>query len=296
MDSSAQSTATAIDHVGLVGHDVADLRATYTRLGFTVTSATPEMQPSPDGKREIPLGQLTAHIAFPTSCIELTAVRHPGQGNHLDKWLARRAGLHVFALHAENVTEAYETLVSAGLIMTPPRSSIRRVTGNGVKAKGRFTWFALPESIAQEAFSRVMQHDTPEVVFDPRLTHHANGANGIRSVFAVVDNMDEAFARYKRLPGTKHRSFAIGRTILMNQQQFVVMERRGFGAMFPGLDIPAEPHLGGYALTVADIDYTRTFLTKAGVYFRNWGEQGIWIPPEDAGGAVLALVDQSAPV
>ncbi|TAL01675.1 MAG: VOC family protein [Rhodospirillaceae bacterium] len=295
MNSTLQSTTTTIDHLGIVARDVAALREAYTRLGFTVTAATPVMQPGPDGKREIPLGQVAAHVAFSSTCLELIAVRHPGQGNHLDKWLARHEGLHVLGLHADDVAHASNELVAAGLIMPPVRASSRRITGNGVKGTARFKWFELPESIAREGFAYVVQHETPELVFDPRLTTHANGALGIRSVFAVVDNMDEAFARYQRLPGTKRRSFAIGRTIIMNQQQFVVVERSGFAAMFPGLDVPPAPHLGGFALAVADIAATRSVLAKAGVYFMNWGEQGLWIPPEDTGGTVLAFVDQSTP-
>jgi len=296
MNSAVQSTATTIDHLGIVAKDVAALRAAYMRLGFTVTAATPVMQVGPDGKREIPLGQITAHIAFPSTCLELIAVRHPGQGSHLDKWLARHEGLHVIALHADDAMQAAMELQAAGLILPPMRASSRRINGEGVKGTARFKWFELPDSIAREGFAYVVQHETPELVFDPRLTAHANGATGIRSVFAVVQNMDDAFGRYQRLPRTTRRSFAIGRTIIMNQQEFVVVEKTGFAAMFPGLDIPPPPHLGGFALTVTDIAATRSMLTKAGIYFQNWGENGVWVPPEDAGGTVLAFVDQRAPL
>jgi len=296
MDSAIQSPATTIDHLGLVGTDIGAMRAAYTRLGFTVSAATPVMQPGPDGKKEIPLGHVAAHIAFPSTYLELIAVRHPGQGNHLDKWLARREGLHVLGLRAEDITQSTTNLIAAGLILPPVRGSSRLVNGNGVKGTARFRWVELPESISREAFAYIQQHETPELVFDERLTTHANGAIGIRGVFAVVENMDEAFSRYQRLPGTRRRSFAVGRTIIMNQQQFVVVERSGLSAMFPGLDVAAAPHLGGYALNVADIAATRSTLAKAGVYFKNWGEKGIWVPPEDAGGAVLAFVDQSSPI
>jgi hypothetical protein len=296
MDSAPQSPTTSIDHLGVVARDIAALREAYVRLGFTVSAATPVMQPGPDRQKDLPLGHVAAHVAFPSTYLELIAVRHPGQGNHLDKWLARREGLHVLGLRAADVAQASADLISAGLILPPLRASFRRITGNGVKGIARFRWFELPESIAREGFAYVLQHETPELIFDPRLTSHPNGATGIRSVFAVVENMDEAFARYQRIPGTKRRSFAVGRTIVMNQQQFVAVERTGFSAMFPGLEIPAPPHLGGFALTVADIDATRAFFTKTGVYFKNWGEKGIWVPPEDTGGAVLAFVDQSSAV
>lgn len=296
MQSTVQSSTTTIDHVGLVTADIAALRTAYARLGFTVSAATQVMQPSPAGKRELPLGVVTAHIAFPSTCIELVAVRHPGQGSHLDKWLAKGEGSHVIGLRTEDITRAYEELTSAGLILPPIRVSSRRITGDGVKGIARMQSFELPESIAREGCVNVIQHDTPELIFDPRLTSHANGAMGVRSVFAVVDNMDEAFGRYHRLPGATRRSFAVGRTIIMNQQQFVVVERGGFTAMFPGLDVAQRPHIGGFAVTVADIALTRALFAKKGVYFRNWSDKGIWVPPEDTGGAVLAFVDQSAPI
>jgi catechol 2,3-dioxygenase-like lactoylglutathione lyase family enzyme len=296
MDSAIQSSATTIDHVGLVAKDVADLRAAYARLGFTVSAAAPVMQPGPDGTGEVPLGLLAAHIAFESTAIELIAVRHPGQGSHLDKWLAKREGLHVMGLRTDDIVRSYREMTSAGLILPPIRTALRKISGNGVKAIARSRSYELPESIAREGSAYIMHHDTPDIMYDPRRTTHANGALGLRSVFAVVENMDEAFGRYQRLPGTKRRSFAVGRTILLNQQQFVVVERGGFSAMFPGLDIPPAPHLGGYAVAVADIAATRALFAKTGIYFKNWGDKGIWVPPEDTGGAVLAFVDQSSPV
>jgi hypothetical protein len=296
MNSVVQSSTTTIDHVGLVAKDVAALREAYARLGFTVSAATPVTQPNPDGKREISLGLVSAHVAFASTCLELTAVRHPGQGCHLDKWLAKGEGPHVMGLRTSDIDRSYNELLAAGLILPPTRASSRRVTGNGVKGIAQMRWFELPESISREAFTCVIQHDTPELVYDPRLTSHANGALGIRSVFTVVENMDEAFGRYHRLPGTKRRSFAVGRTIIMNEQQIVVVERGGLTAMFPGLDVGQPPHIGGFALTVADLAATRALFAKQGIYFKNWGDKGIWVPPEDTGGAVVAFVDQSAPV
>jgi hypothetical protein len=278
----------------LVAADIAALRAAYARLGFMVSTATPVMQPDPGGSGEIPLGLLMAHIALQSTGIELIAVRHPGQGSSLDKWLAKREGLHAMGLRTSDIVWAYRELTAAGLVLPPIRTAMRRISGNGVKAVVQSRSFELPESIAREGSTYVIQYDAPDVMFDPRLTSHANGAVGIRSVFAVVENMDEAFGRYQRLPGTKRRSFAVGRTIVLNQQQFVVVERSGFNAMFPGLDVPPPPHLGGFAVAVTDIGATRSLFATTGISFKNWGDQGIWVSPEDTGGTVVAFVDQSS--
>jgi hypothetical protein len=157
----------------------------------------------------------------------------------------------------------------------------------------RFKWFELPESIAREAFTCVVEHLTPELVFVPDLTSHANGAWTIRTVFAVVGDSDEAFARYQRLPGTRRRSFAVGRAIMMCDQQFVVLEPKGFSALFPGATPPGAPCLAGYGLAVRDIAVTREVLSAAGVAFHPWGDRGLWVEAADAAGAVLVFSEES---
>jgi hypothetical protein len=292
MVSRLQSTETAIDHLGVVGTDIAAMRSAYIRLGFTVTQATPLMQPGPDGKGEVSLGQVSAHIVFPDTYLELSAVRHPGQGNHLDSWLARHEGLHILALRSGDAAQSLSDLIAAGLVMPPLRAASRVVTAGGVSGTARFKWFELPQSIAQEGFVCVVEHLTPELVFVRSLTDHANGARAVRTVFAIVRDMDEAFARYHRLPGTKKKSIAVGRAILMRDQQFVVLEPAGFAALFPGAKAPAAPALGGFTLAVDDIAVTRAVLEKAGVPFHYWGDTGLWVPPEHAGGAVVVFAEE----
>jgi hypothetical protein len=135
-----------------------------------------------------------------------------------------------------------------------------------------------------------VEHANPELVYGD--VPHPNGAWGLRTVFAVVENMDEAFARYQRLPGTKKKSFLVGRAILMRDQQFVVVEPKGFGALFPGATAPAAPALGGFTVAVEDIATTRGVLEAAEVPFHFWGDKGVWIGPEHTCGAVLVFVEE----
>ena len=290
MVSTLKSTETAIDHVGVVARDIAGLRAAYSRLGFVVSQATPLMQPGPDGKGDVSLGQVSAHVNFADSYLELTAVRHLGQGSHLDKWLARHEGLHILALQSADAAASLRDLIGAGLVMPPLRAASRQASAGTLSGAAKFKWFELPESIAREGFVCVVEHITPELVFGNDA--HPNGAWGLRTVFAVVESMDEAFTRYQRLPGTKKKSFLVGRAILMRDQQFVVVEPKGFNALFPGATAPTAPALGGFTLAVADIAVTRGVLEAAGVPFHFWGDKGIWVGPEFTGGAVLVFVEE----
>jgi hypothetical protein len=179
--------------------------------------------------------------------------------------------------------------------MPPLREASRRVAFGGATGIARFKWFELPDSISQEGFACVVQHLTPELVFLPTMTDHANTARAVRGVFAIVPDMEAAFARYQRLPGTRKKSFAVGRTIIMRDQQFVVVEPPGFAALFPGAKPPSAPCFGAYSLGVSDIAATRQVLENAGVPFQFWGDKGVWVAPEYAAGVVLVFVQEDEP-
>jgi catechol 2,3-dioxygenase-like lactoylglutathione lyase family enzyme len=142
----------------------------------------------------------------------------------------------------------------------------------------------------------VVEHQTPELVFIPALTQHANGATGLRGVGALVTDLDEAVGRYRRLPGASVRPFAFGRFVILKNQRFVAMTPKGLAALAPGAKLPEPPCLAAFAIKVKDIAATRAFLTRQGVPFQAGGEQTIWLKPEQACGAVLLFVDESVPV
>jgi catechol 2,3-dioxygenase-like lactoylglutathione lyase family enzyme len=295
MTSPVQASETTIDHIGLVGRDIAAMVATFRGLGFTVTEPTPLTQPDPDGN-PVPLGQLSAHVIFSDTYLELTALEHPGQGNHLDNWLAKHEGLHILALRTANAENAWDNFAQFGVVMPPIRHASRAVNAGGVRGIADFKWFQIPESIAAEGFGCVVEHLTPELVFIPSMTAHANGATGLRGVGALVNDLDEAVARYERLPGAKLKPVALGRYIILKNQRFVAMTPKGLVALAPGATLPPPPCFAAFAIKVKNIADTRQFLAERKVPFHVAGDLSIWLKPEQACGAVLLFVDESAPV
>lgn len=295
MTTRIQASETTIDHIGLVGRDIHKMVATFRGLGFTVTEPSALTQPDPDGN-PVPLGQLSAHVIFPDTYLELTAVEHPGQGNHLDTWLAKHEGLHILAFRAADAQASWEDFEKFGVVMPPIRHASRSVNAGGVRGIADFRWFQIPESIAAEGFACVVEHKTPELVFIPAMTGHANGATGLRGVGALVNSLDDAVSRYERLPGAKVRSFAMGRFITLKDQRFVAMTPKGMAALTPGAALPPPPCFAAFAIKVRDIAATRKFLTDQGVAFQVAGEKSVWLHPAQACGAVLLFIDESAPV
>lgn len=295
MTTRLQSSETTIDHVGLVGRDIAAMTAAYRRLGFTVTDPAALTQPGPDGD-PVPLGQVSAHIIFPDTYIELTAVLQPGQGNHLDRWIAKREGLHILALRSADAAASWDALAAHGLVMPPLRAASRDVKAGGARGIADFKWFQIPESIASEGFACVVEHQTPELVFIPAMTAHANGALRVLGLSALVGDLDEAVSRYRRLPGAEVKPFPLGRYIMLKTQRFVAMTAKGLAAVCPGAKLPDEPAFAAFAVTVKDIGATRACLAANGVPFQTSGEQSLWVKPEHACGSILMFVDESAAI
>jgi catechol 2,3-dioxygenase-like lactoylglutathione lyase family enzyme len=295
MTTRIQASETTIDHVGLVGRDIHKMVATFRGLGFTVTEPTPLTQPDADGN-PVPLGQLSAHVIFPDTYLELTAVEHPGQGNHLDGWLAKHEGLHILAFRTEDAQASWQDFEKFGVVMPPIRHASRAVNAGGVRGIADFRWFQIPDSIATEGFACVVEHRTPELVFIPAMSNHDNGASGLRGVGALVDNLDEAVGRYERLPGASVRSFPMGRFIKLKNQRFVAMTPKGVSGMFPGAKLPPPPCFATFGIKVRSIAETRAFLTARNIAFQASGEKSVWLRPDQACGAMLLFIDESAPV
>ncbi len=295
MTSRIQSSETTIDHVGIVGRDIHQMVATFRSLGFTVTEPAALTQPDAKGN-PVPLGQLSAHVIFPDTYLELTAVENPGQGNHLDNWLAKHEGLHILAFRAESAQQAWVDFEKFGVVMPPMRHASRNVNAGGARGIADFNWFQIPESIVIEGFACVVEHLTPELVFIPAMTNHQNGATGLRGVGAMVNNLTEAVSRYQRLPGAKVRSFPMGRFITLKNQRFVAMTPKGMAALAPGVKLPPPPCFGVFAIKVKNIATTRAFLAEKNIPVHIGGEKSVWLGPEQACGAMLLFVDESAPV
>ena len=64
---------TRLDHVGVVGRDLARLIAAYRRLGFALTEPRELLRVEPESGRRSGTGQWSCHAVFRRGYLELTA-------------------------------------------------------------------------------------------------------------------------------------------------------------------------------------------------------------------------------
>ncbi len=274
---------TGIDHVGLVSHDMAETEAVFRRLGFAVTAPAPLMGNGPDGKAR-PLGQDSQHIVFRDSYVELTAISDPA--NHLAPFIERYAGLHIVALGCSSADAAAADLAARG-IQTGPVMQASRHVAYGKPGLARFRWLRVPSATAPEGLFCVVEHETPETVYQEAVTAHPNSALGIAELMICVDDVGMTTARYQQMlaaPGTPVRG---GRAFDFGEARLIVVEADGFAQRYNGVRPPSLPWLGGFVVTVADIGHANALLRANGVGSIQTGPDRLWVHPEEAGGAVI---------
>lgn len=183
-------TGAALDHVGVVGRDLAALADAYRRLGFTLTP----LAPAAGGRIR------NRCVMLRRGYLELMAVAPGGASATLERFLARHEGAHIIALAIDDIVRAQERFRLIGWPDAAPEQSERPIDAadpDGPRA--RFTHLPVPEQ--PEARINLIQHQTPRLVWQPRFLAHANHAVGLDDVTIAVAAPAETAMRFSRLAG-----------------------------------------------------------------------------------------------
>ena len=275
------TVSTRLDHLGVVAHDVDRLVALYRKLGFSVSDPV-ELK---NGAAS--LGQDSAHFVFNDTYVELTAPHADVADQHLQPYLQRHEGLHLVGFDQGGAEEAALYYQQSDLGHVDVQESDRD-TGHGI---AKFKWFKLPDAFCDGAFSFSVEHVTPELVFHADATKHQNQATALISATMVVDDMDEAFGQFGKLPGVDLRTFAIGRIVVMGDQRLIFVEPSGFEALFANVDLHETPYCAAMAIRTNSLAAVKSLLKENGVPCQPWGDRAVWVHPDYTGGPVLQFMD-----
>ena len=183
-------TATIVlDHVGIVGHDLDVLAGQYERLGFTLTPRVPTSG-----------GRIVNRCAMlGQGYLELMALAPGGASATLDRFLARYEGAHIIALGVDDLAATRLRLRHAGYDNPEIEQSERPVDAIAGGPLARFAHLAIPEQ--PEARINLIQHLTPELLWQQPLLLHANHAVALQAVALAVAAPAATAERFSRLSG-----------------------------------------------------------------------------------------------
>lgn len=289
-------------HVGLVGRDLDRLAAQYERLGFALTPVSvPRFPLSPGGEPE-PVGAGNRHAIFRDSYLELLGVLDRTRWDSipvaqkgtfdLDRPLARYEGLHVLHLGTNDLDAVRNRLEQSGLNPSEIRPFQRPVETETGKQVMRARYLSLPDNCAPEALFQIAQHETPELVLQPRHMHHPNGAKALRDVIMCVADVEHAARRYEAIAGVPAKRDERVRRLELGRSDIVITDTKGLAALLPYPKVLVLPFLAGFTLA-ADLRMTRDYLGSQRIAADAIGETLV-VGPAYAGGTFVRFCDQKA--
>ena len=270
---------TSIDHIGIVGRDLSDLEDWYGQIGFRVAPRC-ELVSLSDQDEPQPMNQHNSHLVFSRSYVELTAVTGELAGHHLEQSLRRYYGLHILVMLSVNAERDYRHLLDAGFHPNQPGLAGRTIDYPSASGMGRFRWFRIPESEAPESYLCFVEHLTPELVFDPALTDHPNGATELIGLSICVDDPERSAERLAVIGGGTVHDDSNGLLVRFRHGEIRLMNSGQVHDRFAELEMPASPFAAAFCVSVADLSIPVGFLENAGIKHRGEGNRAWVLPPE----------------
>jgi hypothetical protein len=280
-----------IHHLGLITRDMNATVARYERLGFTFTPlSVPQIPLTPGGKPES-LGVGNRCAIFENDYLEMLGILDPTRWASItreqrgpydiDPPLARYEGLHVLHLATDDLEHTRIRLVERGLQPSPIRPFQRMVETKSGPRQMRAKTLSFAPGSNPEALLQIAQHETPELVLQPRYMQHPNGALSITEVIVCVDNPADVTARYEAYSGMAARNGVID----LGRSRVIIIDPHGLEGLMPGETPPTLPFLAGFTVS-ADLARAAEVLKQAGIAMRQVGER-LMVSARDACGAAI---------
>jgi len=244
-----------LDHIGIVVPDLEAAAAAYERLGFRLTPVQQQAGPlTPDGP-VVPWGSANRCAMLEDGYLEIIGIVDPAlYDNELGRFLARYHGVHIMALGVADAVAQVPRLREAGLAtpgVRPMRRNVATATG---EAEVRFK--RVPLADAPEGRIQLIEHETPELMWQDRLLDHPNRVVALLETVLCVADLASAEDRYRRLTGIvplRHGrarifAFAGGRLVLCDPPSLGDFMTAEFIAGAP----PTLPWFAGFSVATDD--------------------------------------------
>ncbi|PWS38777.1 VOC family protein [Falsiroseomonas bella] len=288
--------ALALDHVGLCTADPAPLWSAWERLGFALSPVAQQSgRRTPDSDVE-PFGTVNRCAFLRHGYVELLGIADPNLfANGVDRFVARYTGAHIVALAMDDAEGNLARLRAGGLAIPGIAWLQRPVEPGGPTA--RFARLPFPD--APEGRVQLVQHLTPELVWDARWMGHRNGAEALESVIVASAEPAETMARLARLAGVPAEPDplagfrlrlpgaprAAGPDSPAMETRIRVLPPEALDRALPGVTAPALPFMAGFIIRTNDRAASARALL-ADLPLRD-APEGVMVPPEHAGGAAV---------
>jgi hypothetical protein len=280
-----------LDHTGCIVGDLAAGARAWERLGFTLTPVSRQRGAVPGREGFHPWATANRCVILGETYLELIGVVDPVAFNPWARFIARNEGLHILALRCADADAAHAALSARtdALLQPVPRERVLDVEGEARTMHFRNIFSR--DEVWPEARYLVIEHQTPQFLWQPRYQQHENGARDLVAVTFIAAQPETLAARMRAFGAEIVQRDAGGFTAKLPGRGAVHAMRSAAFAETYGIDAA---HSGMHALTVsfADLDRAVDLLESHGITVAS-SARGRWIAPTDANGFVMHLVQDT---
>jgi hypothetical protein len=275
----------SLDHIAHFLPDIDRASAALARLGFTLTPfSLQQHRTRPDGPLE-PAGSGNRCAMLQQGYLEfLTPTSDTPVAQRMRQAIERYVGQHLICFGTAESARLHAHLAANGFQPLPPVALQRQIGTETGEGTARFTVLRVAPEAMPEGRVQIVEHHTPELLWQKRWLSHANGAVALLASIVCVAAADEAagrFAKFAQASMRKSANAAIVRS--RNHGAVAVTDPSAITAMF-GVTPPGLPWIAGTVLRVADLAATRAWLEKASVETRPVGTALCALAPPELGG------------
>jgi hypothetical protein len=259
-----------IDHLVLAVRDLDAARATYTRLGFTLTPVSRH-----------PFGTTNSLVQMHGSYLELLAVADPAAiveptetrfsfGAFNRDYLKTREGLSMLVLQSKDAAADRAAFEKDGLPVYEPFHFERVAKGpDGTEKKVAFSLtFTSDARVHHAAGFFTCQHHHPENFWRTEFQIHANGAMHVASAVMVTRDPADFHIFFTFFTGQHDiMSTSLGTSFALGNSSVDILSPVAYRAFFGEESGPDPRRFMAYRVAVRDIAVMRAVLVANGVPF-----------------------------
>lgn len=288
----------SLDHVGLAIRNLDEGRAAFERMGFTLSPRSMHAGATTAGGPVVPWGSGNHCAMFKRGYFEVLGLVDADKPSNVKMMLERYQGLHIVALRCASADAAHAALVEGG-IPSPAPLALQRDAAFGPQGdqvrKAAFRNINLDGSTYPEARFIVIEHVTPDVLWQDHLLNHSNGAEALDFVLFRSADMDSTLHRFGPLLGPAAPVDGGARFDLRAGTCWVLPEEK-IRKVVPVLADGPCHRVAAAGIKVASLDATRRLFDARGIAYTagmslDGDTPAIWVGPQEACHCALAFFE-----
>lgn len=279
----------SLDHLGAIVRNLATGAARWEKLGFTLSPTSRQGGKMPDRNEDGPWATANRCAILQRGYLELIGIVDETAYNPWTKFLARFEGLHLLALRVPDADAAHAELAARTDTLNAPVQRSRNLDVDGVEKSMRFRNIFSRDEAYPEGRYIVLEHQTPDYLWQPRYQAHPNGAVALEAAMACADDVPAQRKRLETVTGVQAAEGADG-VLRFSPPGGGVIELYGtqdFEARY-GWRPAARPCFAGVEVRFTDRTRAAKLMEDNGVPVQRRGAEW-FVAPADSNGFILRL-------